>query len=110
MRCPSSAMWWIGCSSTAVTPSERRYSVAGSEPRHIAVPVEKRVLGHLDPALVPDLVEEAELDALGVLREEREVRAAAVPGWAEREGTSGPHLHQRISTVRFAKSATSSRS
>src|SRR5204863_3299704 len=55
------------------------------------------------------VVEEAELDPLGVLGEDREVRALAVPGGAEREGTPGPERpHQACSSTLFrSRSATS---
>ena len=43
------------------------------------MPVEGRALGHLDRRLAVVLVEEAELDAVGVLGEEREVRARRRP-------------------------------
>src|SRR5439155_10231023 len=82
----------------------------GSGPRHVAVPVEDGVRGDVDALLVALVVEEAELHALGVLGEEREVRPLAVPQRAERERLAGPDLHQRISAVKPAKSATSSRS
>src|SRR5581483_4161644 len=73
------------------------------------VPVERLAVDQLEPRLVPLLVEQAELDALGVLREEREVRAVAVPLGAERERFAWPDLHQpRISTVFAPKSATRS--
>ena len=42
--------------------------------------------------LLAVLVEQAQLDALGVLGEEREVRPAAVPGRAERERPPGPDV------------------
>ena len=54
------------------------------------MPVERRALVQLDALLPPMLVEEAELDAVGVLGEEREVRPVAVPFRAERERLAGP--------------------
>ena len=47
--------------------------------------------------LVAVVVEEAELDPLGVLGEEREVRAVPVPRRAERERLAGPDLHSAAS-------------
>src|SRR6185503_18096167 len=85
-------------------------ALAGADPGQVAMPVEDGVLGDVDTHLAALVVEEAELDALGVFGEEREVRAAAVPDRAERERPSGPDFHYAISTVRLAKSATSSRS
>ena len=54
------------------------------------MPVERRALAHGDALLVAVLVEEAELDRLGTLREDREVRAVAVPVRAERERPPRP--------------------
>src|SRR6478735_9002406 len=76
----------------------------------VAVPVERRALLDVDPLLVPVPVVQAELDALGVLREEREVRALAVPLRPERERLTGPHGSHLSSTVVASKSATSVRS
>ena len=64
----------------------------GPDAGQVAVPVERRPLVDVDALLAAVLVEQAELDALGVLREEREVRAAAVPVGPERERPPGPHL------------------
>ncbi len=75
--------------------------------RQKPVPVECRALAQFDPRLAVVLVE-AELDALGVLREEREVRAVTPPRRAEREGLAGPDPHRRSSAVFASKSATSS--
>jgi hypothetical protein len=50
------------------------------------------LLAQLDPLdLAPALgIEQAQLHALGLLREEREVHALAVPGRAERIRPTGP--------------------
>ena len=58
----------------------------------VAVPVVVRDPGELDPLLLALRGEEAELDALGVLGEDREVRPLAVPGRAERVGLPRPDL------------------
>src|SRR6185437_11689941 len=42
------------------------------------------------------LVEEAELDAGGVLGEEREVDSLSIPGCAERIGLAGPDAHRAL--------------
>src|SRR5439155_26464892 len=62
------------------------------------VPVERGALRHLDALLlVACVVEQAELDALRVLGEQREVHALAVPRGAERERHSRPDLPHRSS-------------
>ena len=60
---------------------------------HIAMPVERGSLGQLDPRLAICVVEQAELDATRVLREEREVRAAPVRRRTEGERLARPDLH-----------------
>ena len=62
------------------------------------MPVERGALGQVDARLVAVVVEEAELDALRVLGEEREVRPVARPrsrraGTARRARPSSPELH-----------------
>ena len=61
------------------------------------MPVQRRALGQLDARLAVVGVEQAQLDALRVLGEDREVRPLPVPGRAEREGGARPDLHQRTS-------------
>jgi hypothetical protein len=63
-------------------------SHAGQE----AVPGEEGGIADLDALLDTVLVEEAEIDALGVLGEEREVRSRVAHGGAERERIAGQHL------------------
>ena len=65
--------------------------LAGPDAGQVAVPAERGALLHLDPLLGAVLVEQAQLDPFGVLGEEREVRAVAVPFRAERERLSRPH-------------------
>jgi hypothetical protein len=84
-----------------------RVPPAGADLRQVAVPVERRPLGQRDARLVVVLVEEAELDVHGVLREQREVRPLAVPGRPEGEGAPRPDLHSNSSAIFAAKSATS---
>ncbi len=67
-------------------------ALARADVRQVAVPVVGRALPDLDARLVVVGVEEAELDALGVLAEEAEVRALAEPRRAERERAPGPDL------------------
>ena len=55
-----------------------------------AVPVERRPFLDGDPFLIPVRVEQAELDTLGVLREQREVGAVAIPALSERKRVSRP--------------------
>ena len=73
-------------------------AVAVELPRPDTVEVAVPVVGGLPRQLTSCLdaggVEEAQLDALGVLRAQREVRAAAVPARAERERLSGPGAHR----------------
>src|ERR1700712_5620968 len=66
--------------------------VARPDPRHVDVVLEAGLVIDVDPLLGAVLVEQAQLDAVAVLREQREVRAGAVPGgplgerpaWAQR--------------------------
>ncbi len=72
--------------------------LAGFQSRHVAVPDEVGALAQLQPRdFAPaGLVEEAELDALGMAREEREVDALVVPGGAERIGGARPELEHGV--------------
>ena len=72
-------------------------ALTGTDPWQVAVPVERLALAHLDRHLVALLVEQAQLYALGVLREQREVGAAAVPRRTQRERSAWPDLRQMIS-------------
>ena len=71
-------------------------ALSGADPGQVAVPVSARRAGHLDPRLLAVVVEQAQLHALGVLGEDREVGAVAVPGRAERERPAGPDFGHRI--------------
>src|SRR5439155_5085319 len=70
------------------------HAIAVARPRadagQEAVPVQRRALAQVDPRLVVVAVEEAQLHALGVLREQREVGPVPVPGRAEGEGLARP--------------------
>src|SRR5690606_24246705 len=66
--------------------------LARTHPGQVAVPDEPVHLGQLLPRLPPRLVEQAQLDPPRHLREQREVRARAVPGGAQRIGVTGPNL------------------
>ncbi len=59
----------------------------------VAVPHVARFLGQLDERLVAVVVEQAQLDALGVLREQGEIDPRAIPCRAERVRGSGPEFH-----------------
>ena len=67
--------------------------LAWAQVRQVAVPDLVRVLGQRHPRrLAPTAgIEKAQLDPLGVHREQREVDAAAVPVGAERIRRAGPH-------------------
>src|SRR5439155_9333805 len=81
-------------------------ALPGADARQVAVPVVRRVVRLLDALLVV-AVEEAQLHALGVLAEQREVRPLAVPGRAERERPARPQLTaQRTSAPVIAPSRT----
>src|SRR5439155_4600888 len=60
-------------------------ALARADAREVAVPGVRGALRERNPRLVVRLVEQAQLHPLRVLGEEREVRAVAVPGRAERE-------------------------
>ena len=68
-------------------------ALTGLDPRQVAVPDVGVDLGQLDPGLGAGLVEEAELDLLGDLAEQREVGAAPVERRAQRVGAPRPDLH-----------------
>src|SRR5215210_9481715 len=76
----------------------------------VAVPVVRGPLGQLDASLTVAVVEETELDAVGVLGEAREVRARPGGRRAERKRVPGPQVHRLSSAVSASKSATSSTS
>src|SRR5438105_2513573 len=57
------------------------------------MPAEGRVLRQVDAHLLAAVVEEAELDPLRGLREDREVGALAVEARSERIGLAQPHAH-----------------
>jgi hypothetical protein len=65
-------------------------ALARADAGQVDVPGQRGVLHHRDALLLARLVEQAELDALGVLAEQREVRAATVPGRAEGSRIAGP--------------------
>ena len=74
-------------------------ALPGTDAAHVAVPVERGALGQLDPRLAVGLVEQAELDALRVLGEEREVRAFAVPARTKGERLARPDVHRQRPTA-----------
>src|SRR5688572_4110793 len=82
-------------------------ALPGPDERQVAVPVEGGHLAQLDPLLDAVLAEQAQLDARGVLGEDREVRAAAVPRRAEWEGVARPDLPHRTTAPASGASAPS---
>ena len=81
--------------------------LARPDVRQVAMPVEGGPLGQRESRLDVVGVEETELDSLGMLGEEREVRPVPIPGRAERKRLSGPGAHRRSSTVFASRSTTS---
>ena len=77
-------------------------ALARLDARQVRVPHERVLLGHRDARLGVVVVEQAQLDALGDLREQREVGAGAVVRRAERIRASGPDLHRAPSGIACA--------
>src|ERR1019366_2537928 len=71
-------------------------ALAGGYPGQVAVPVLCPAPRHHDPGLVALVAEQAQLHALRVLGEQREVGPIAVPPGSQRERLAPPHLTQRI--------------
>ncbi len=69
-------------------------ALAGLQVGQVAVPHERVDLEHRDPGLLARVVEEAQLDLLGDLAEDREVGADPVERRAQRVGATGPDLHE----------------
>ena len=67
--------------------------LAGHDPGQVAVPDQRLAFRQVDPGLLAVVVEQAQLDPVGDLREQREVGAAAVVGGAERVRVARPDLH-----------------
>ncbi len=67
--------------------------LAGSDTRDVAMPLERGLMTQLDLGLRPVLIEQAQHDRLGVLGEQREVRAAPVPGRTEGKRIAWPDVH-----------------
>ena len=74
-------------------------ALPGPDAGNVAMPVERRALGQLDTPLAIVVVEQAELDALRVLREERKVRSLSVPRRAEGKRPAGPDVHDQRPTA-----------
>ena len=70
-------------------------ALPGTDAGQVHVPVERRALADLDPLLDVLVVEQAQLDALGVLGEQREVGALPVPGRTQRERPARPDVSHR---------------
>ncbi len=69
-------------------------ALAGLHTGQVAVPDEAVDLGHLDaPSLAAGVVQEAQLDLVGDLGEDGEVRAHAVVGGPQGVGVPGPDVH-----------------
>src|SRR5262249_26628318 len=84
--------------------------LSGPDAGHVHVMDERALLAHLDAGLVPAVVEQRELDLVGDLREEREVRADAVPRRPEGERMTGPDgevvdVRRRVLRARDARNA-----
>jgi hypothetical protein len=60
-------------------------ALAGADAAQVAVPAERGPLLEVETGLTALLIEEAQLDAVGDLREDREARAVSVPRRAQRE-------------------------
>ncbi len=71
-------------------------ALPGPDAGQVAMPVERPPGGDLDPGLGAGVVEQAQLDCLGVLGEQREVGPGSVPRCAERERPPGPDLGHLI--------------
>ena len=82
-------------------------ALSGADARQVTVPVVPRSLRQLVPQLEPVVAEEAELDLLGMLREEREARSVTVPRRTERERTTGPDAYWPSGTSQTAESGAS---
>ena len=67
-------------------------ALAGTDARYVAVPVERRAFEHGDAVLVVLVVEQTQFHVLGVVGEQREVHAVAVPDRPERERFPRPSL------------------
>ncbi len=68
-------------------------ALSGLHPRGVAVVDEGRDLGQVVAVLHAGVIEQAQLDALGGLREHREVGAVPVEGGPEGEGLAWPQIH-----------------
>ncbi len=76
-------------------------ALARLDPRHVSVPDEAVDLDQLVSGLSTVSVDQAELDALGHLREEGEVHAGAVIGRAERVRPPRPDVHRVVPLMSF---------
>src|SRR6185437_12159565 len=72
--------------------------LAGADPGQVAVPDQPVALRKVDPLLLPVLVEQAQLDAVGDLGEDGEVGATPVELRSQRVGRARPDV-QAISLV-----------
>ena len=81
-------------------------ALTGLHGRQVAVPDQGVDLGHLDPGLRAVLVEEAQLDPLGDLAEEREVGPAPVERRAQGVGAPRPDLHAHPCSPCFLDATT----
>jgi hypothetical protein len=80
-------------------------ALSGLDAGEEAVPDEAVDLREGDAGLLAALADEAELDLLGHLREDREVDPRAVVRSAERVGPAGPDLHDCLSVEQRHRSA-----
>lgn len=70
-------------------------------PDLVGVLAERNALG----LLIPILAEQAQLDPFRILREQREIDAATVPGGAEGIGKAGPYAHDGVSAGSVCQTA-----
>src|SRR3954464_13806911 len=82
----------MACLGVVAPVDAEAVALAGPDAGQVGVPGVGGALGQLEALLraVDCAVEQAQLHTVGGLREDREVRAAAVPGRPEWEGVSGP--------------------
>jgi hypothetical protein len=67
--------------------------LAGADVWQVTMPAERGSLGKIDPRLFASVLEEAKLDPLRDLTEEREVGPGAVEACPQGVGLSRPYVH-----------------
>ena len=74
-------------------------SLARADTRQIAVPMKRRALAQRQTRLGAIVVEQTQLDAFGVLGEQRKIRSLPVPRRARRQRLPGQHLNGQRRSV-----------